>query len=93
MFQEQRKARKLAERQAALDEKAAAVQAQIEAEAEAERAKKGRRNRKDKSVEEALEKEKQAAKAPVLTLDDISDDDVPEEEEDAPMYFQVAMMF
>lgn len=85
---EQRKARKLAERQAALDEKAAAVQAQIEAEAEAERAKKGRRNRKDKSLEETLEKEKQAAKAPVLTLDDISDDDVPEEEEDAPMYFQ-----
>jgi hypothetical protein len=91
--QEQRKARKLAERQAALDEKAAAVQAQIEAEAEAERAKKGRRNRKDKSLEETLEKEKQAAKAPVLTLDDISDDDVPEEEEDAPMYFQVCVIF
>jgi len=84
----ERKARKLAERQAVLDEKAAAAAAQLEAEAEAERTRKSRRNRKDRGAEEGLEKEKLAAKAPILTLDDISDDEQPEEEQDAPMFFQ-----
>jgi len=71
-----------------LDEKAAAAAAQLEAEAEAERTRKSRRNRKDRGAEEGLEKEKLAAKAPILTLDDISDDEQPEEEQDAPMFFQ-----
>ena len=68
---EERKARKLAERQAILDEEMAAKLAQMEAEAEAERAKKGRRNRKDRGAEETSEAQKLAAKAQVLTLDDV----------------------
>jgi len=84
----ERKMRKLAQRQAVLDEKASLAQAAIQAEADAEKARKGRRGRKDKNSEEMFEKEKQNAKAPILTLEDISDDDAPDDEEDVPMYFQ-----
>jgi len=85
---EEAKLYKLGLRQAALDEKAAAAAAAIEAEAEAERARKGRRSRKDRSTEDTLDKERVLAAAPILTLDDVSDDEQPDEDEDVPMYFQ-----
>ena len=57
----------------------------------AEAAKKGKkaRSRKEKEEEEAarLAAEK-AGTAPKLTLDDVSDEEEPEEEKEVPMYFK-----
>jgi len=83
-----RKLQKLEQRQDELNKQAEEQRAAAEAAAEAERAKKGRRSRKEREADDKAEEEKRKAiAAPVLTLDDVSDVEDPEDEE-LPMYFK-----
>jgi len=86
----ERKQEKLEVRQLELNRQAEDARAAAEAAAEAERAKKGRRSRKEREADEKAEEEKRAKiAAPILTLDDVSDVEDPEDEE-LPMYFMHA---
>ena len=82
-----RKTRKLEARQAELNEAAEKARAEAEAAAEAERAKKGRRSRKEREAEAAEAANKPGITAKVLTLDEVSSDEEPEEDKEVPMYF------
>jgi hypothetical protein len=83
-----RKQKKLEARQEELDAAAEVARAEAEAAAEAERAKnKGRRSRKEREADEAAAAARPGIVAKVLTLDDISEDEEPEEEREVPMYF------
>lgn len=82
-----RKTKKLQARQEELNQQAAEAQAAAEAAAEAEKAKRGRRSRKEREAEEAAAANKPGIQAKILTLDDISEDEEPEEDKEVPMYF------
>ena len=83
-----RKERKMAVRQEELNAQAEVARAEAEKKAEEERAKNKRRSRKEREAEEAAAAAQRASiKAKVLTLDDVSSDEDPEEEREMPMYF------
>ena len=86
-----RKQAKMEARQQQVNEKFEAERAAIEAAAAAERAKKGRRSRKEREEDEKAAAAAAAGApgsgAPQLTLDEVSDDEEPEEEKEIPMYF------
>ena len=82
------KERKMAVRQEELNAQAEVARAEAEKKAEEERAKNKRRSRKEREAEEAAAAAQRASiKAKVLTLDDVSSDEDPEEEREMPMYF------
>ena len=84
-----RKETKLEARQQELNEQAERARKEATLKLEAERAKRGRRSRKEREAEEAADAAKvQSMVARQLTLDDVSDDEEPEEEKEVPMYFK-----
>jgi len=92
MLRQQRKAArkqaKLEHRQEELNVAAEAARAAAEEAAAAERAKKGRRSRKEREAEEAAAAAEPGIMAKILTIDEVSSDEEPEEDKEVPMYFK-----